>query len=161
MFAALEFEHRIGRPQVRWIVIECAGVGRKCGGWQTIPPRRDIAYFCSEWTARRDAEALAEYKNSCDTEAERTEWLHQRYPKPRLSRNQAFEWDHQLLAPLLKWGVLQWSGDEDVTTPREDIAYFLDGDTAEADARAVQHMRDFHMEQEDRHTRFANQLPRA
>ena len=55
MFAALEFDHDLFRPQIKWIVVECAGVGRKCGGPIALPPRRDSAYFGSAATASEDA----------------------------------------------------------------------------------------------------------
>lgn len=148
MFVALVFEHRIGRPQIRWIVVECTEIGRKCGGPQAQPPRRDIAYFVSEWTARRDAIAFADYKNSANTENERLHEMERNYPLTRTSRNQAYEWDHQFMAPLLKWGVLQWSGDENIEMPREDVAYFVDSDTAEADACAFERIRNVLAERE-------------
>ena len=63
MFAALEFDHGLFKPQIKWIVVECASVGHKCGGPIALPPRGDRAYFIHAKTAREDAEAYADYKN--------------------------------------------------------------------------------------------------
>ena len=54
-YVALEWDHHIGRPMIRWLVVKCKSVGRKFGGPQALPPRRDIAYFVDGESAERDA----------------------------------------------------------------------------------------------------------
>jgi hypothetical protein len=41
----------------------------------------------------------------------------------------------------LRWGVLEWSGHEEISAPRIDIAYFTAPATAEADAKLFALMR--------------------
>jgi hypothetical protein len=69
-YVALEWDHKIGKPMIKWLVVRCASVGTKFGGPQAFPPRRDVAYFVDERTAERDAKAFAEYKMNGETAAE-------------------------------------------------------------------------------------------
>lgn len=135
-YVALEWDHKIGRPMINWIVVECAGTAVKCGGVSALAPRRDIAYFVNPKTAEEDAKAFAEYKNA----------LHEgRGVEPRASElkyHAPYEWDHQLFSPLLRWGVLEWNGESGKPGPREDVAYFLDPVTAETDAKWFSRHRD-------------------
>jgi hypothetical protein len=145
MYAALEFDHALFKPQIKWIVVQCAGVGHKCGGPIALPPRHDVAYFVNPNTAREDAEAFADLKNRQadgrlnDSERNMVEGAaHGATPK----RHLAYPWDHQLMAEKpLRWGVLEWSGHEEVAAPRIDIAYFTDPATAETDAKLFALMR--------------------
>jgi hypothetical protein len=137
VFVALEWDHKIGRPMICWLVVECAGLGEKCGGPVALAPRRDVGYFVNEKTAERDAKAFAEYKNA-QSEG--------RAMEPDLSaelkNHAAYAWDHHIFSPLLRWGVLEWNGDSSKPSPRLDVAYFLDPTTAESDARWLSHVRD-------------------
>lgn len=139
-YVALEWDHQIGRPMIHWLVVHCAGVGEKAGGPIALAPRRDIAYFVSEETAERDAKAFAAYKNA-QYEGRATPPGPTR-PGAEPQRHVAFPWDHSLFSPLLRWAVLEWGGREGKPMPRTDVAYFLDPETAEADARAFCWMRD-------------------
>jgi len=65
-YVALKWDHKVGRPNICWLVVQCASVGEKFGGPQALPPRRDIAYFVSEETAEQDALEFAEFKNAMD-----------------------------------------------------------------------------------------------
>jgi hypothetical protein len=146
MFAALEFDHALFKPQVRWIVVECSGVGRKCGGPVAFPPRRDRAYFVSPETARADAEAYADFKNRQEdrrfNEVEEFALSRAKAGKhPR--RHLAYAWDHLLMADLpLSWAVLEWSGDDSTDGPRIDAAYFTHTPEAEMDAKAFAFLRE-------------------
>lgn len=141
-YVALEWDHKIGRPFVKWVVVRCASVGQKFGGPQALPPRRDIAYFVDERTAERDAKAFAACKTNHDVpaagpagEGEST--------LAYSNRHAAFAWDHNIFNPELQWAVLEWNGeDPDGESVRSDVAYFLDPETAEADAKAFRVLRD-------------------
>jgi hypothetical protein len=137
-YVALEWDHRIGKPMIHWLVVQCAGVGEKCGGPIALAPRRDIAYFCSEETAERDAKAFAAYKNA--QHEGRSPFPERREGHPQ--RHMAYAWDHNYFSSLIRWGVLEWGGEGGKPMPRTDVAYFLDPETAEADARAFSWMRD-------------------
>jgi hypothetical protein len=140
-YVALEWDHRIGKPMIRWLVVQCAGIGEKCGGPVALAPRRDIAYFCSDETAERDAKAFAAYKNA--QHGGRSSKLHsQEEKKGDPHRHFAYAWDHSYMAPLIRWGVLEWGGVGGEQMPRTDVAYFLDPETAESDAKAFSWMRD-------------------
>jgi len=139
-YVALEWDHKIGRPMIQWLVVECASVGRKFGGPQALPPRHDVAYFVDPSTAERDAKAFAAYK---------THLAEQPGAQPLGSgatysdRHAAFGWDHNIFRPQLQWAVLEWNGaDPDGESVRTDVAYFLDPETGEADARAFRVIRD-------------------
>ena len=140
-YVALEWDHRIGRPFMQWLVIECHSVGRKFGGPQALPPRHDVAYFVEPATAERDAKAFAEYKNRLEEAGQDAQSLGT--AKAYSDRHAAFEWDHNIFRPQIKWAVLEWNGEHaDANSVRMDVAYFLDDQTAEADARAFRVMRD-------------------
>ena len=146
MYVALEFDHALFKPQLKWIVVRCVAVSRMCGGPIALAPRTDVAYFVSEDTAQADAEAFAVIKNRqvegrlSDEERALAEAA-QRGKLP--ARHHAYPWDHQLMADLpLRWGVLQWSGNEHVSMPRTDIAYFTDPQSAEGDSKLFALMRD-------------------
>lgn len=137
-YVALEWDHKIGRPMIHWLVVHCASVGVKFGGPQALPPRHDVAYFVHPETAERDAKAFAAYKMSLDEGAEPAA------PAATYSnRHAAFPWDHNIFNPLVKWAVLEWNGENPAgTSVRTDVAYFLDPATAEADARTFRVIRD-------------------
>ncbi len=120
-----------------WLVVECGGVGEKCGGPVALPPRRDVAYFVDDQTAERDARAFAEYKN-----AQREGRLVESTPMAELKWHAPYVWDHHIYSPLLRWGVLEWNGKNGKPGPRLDVAYFLDPETAESDARWFSRDRD-------------------
>src|SRR5688572_13453495 len=65
-YVALEWDHKIGRPVIQWLVVKCQSVGQKFGGPQALPPRRDVAYFVDTRTAERDAKAFAAFKTRQD-----------------------------------------------------------------------------------------------
>jgi hypothetical protein len=139
-YVALEWDHKIAKPMVKWIVVKCAALGTKFGGPQALAPRRDIAYFVDEQTAERDAKAFAEFKteldiNGVDDTAET--------PAAYSNRHAAFGWDHNIFNPLIQWAVLEWNGENPSgKSVRNDVAYFLDPETAECDARAFRVIRD-------------------
>ena len=134
-YVALEWDHKIGKPMIKWLVVQCAALGTKFGGPQALPPRRDIAYFVDEQTAERDAKAFAAYKTSGE-EATET-------PAAYSNRHAAFGWDHNIHNPLIQWAVLEWNGENPTgASVRNDVAYFLDPKMAESDARAFRVIRD-------------------
>lgn len=141
-YVALEWDHKIGRPIIQWLVVKCASVGRKFGGPQALPPRHDVAYFVEPASAERDAKAFAAYKNGLEqsnADAAGTLGNAEAYS----NRHAAFAWDHNIFRPQVKWAVLEWNGeDADEESVRTDVAYFLDPHTAEADARAFRVLRD-------------------
>lgn len=139
-YVALEWDHRIGRPFMQWLVIKCREVGTKFGGPQALPPRHDVAYFVEPGTAERDAKAFAEYKTRQEAGL---------LPEPLgasaaySKHHAAFEWDHNIFRPQIQWAVLEWNGENpDGVSVRNDVAYFLDPESAEADARAFRVLRD-------------------
>lgn len=137
-YVALEWDHKIGKPMIKWLVVKCHSLGTKFGGPQALPPRRDVAYFVDEATAERDAKAFAEYKTSQDGAAAPTE-----LPAAYSNRHAAFGWDHNIHNPLIQWAVLEWNGENPTgKSVRNDVAYFLDPQTAEADAKAFREIRD-------------------
>jgi hypothetical protein len=138
---ALEWDHKIGRPFIQWLVVKCKSVGQKFGGPQALPPRRDVAYFLDADTAERDAKAFAAYKADLDEGRIPAEPLG--FDTAYSNRHAAFSWDHNIFNPVVQWAVLEWNGeDPDGPSIREDVAYFLDPETAEADARAFRVIRD-------------------
>lgn len=147
-YVALEWDHKIGRPVIQWLVVKCQSVGRKFGGPQALPPRRDIAYFVDSRTAERDAKAFATFKTR---QEEGT--IH---PGEDLGvtdtyspRHAAFGWDHNIFNPLVRWAVLEWNGENpDGVSVRSDVAYFLDPEQGEADARAFRVIRDRLLQEE-------------
>lgn len=141
-YVALEWDHKIGRPVIQWLVVKCQSVGQKFGGPQALPPRRDVAYFVNEETAERDAKAFADYKtrmdNGDDTAAGKMGKA-EAYSK----KHAAFSWDHNIFNPIVQWAVLEWNGENpEGESFRNDVAYFLDPETAESDARAFRVLRD-------------------
>lgn len=137
-YVALEWDHKIGRPIIQWLVVKCSSVGQKFGGPQALPPRRDVAYFVNEQSAERDAKAFAAYKTGLDEKKKGTETT-EAYSK----RHAAFSWDHNIFNPLIQWAVLEWNGENpDGESFRNDVAYFLDPETAETDAKAFRAIRD-------------------
>lgn len=141
-YVALEWDHKIGRPVIQWLVVKCQSVGQKFGGPQALPPRRDVAYFVNEESAERDAKAFAEYKTSLDNGSEASSGKlgkAEAYSK----RHAAFSWDHNIFNPIVQWAVLEWNGENpEGESFRNDVAYFLDPETAESDARAFRVLRD-------------------
>jgi hypothetical protein len=126
---------------MQWLVVQCASVGRKFGGPQAMAPRHDVAYFVEAGTAERDAKAFAAYKThleelGANALALGTENVYSNH-------HAAFAWDHNIFQPQIKWAVLEWNGeDPSGESVRNDVAYFLDPRTAEADARAFRVLRD-------------------
>ena len=139
-YVALEWDHKIGRPIVQWLVVKCQSVGQKFGGPQALPPRRDVAYFVDEQTAERDAKAFAAYKTrQAENAAAESLGTSAAYS----NRHAAFAWDHNIFNPLIQWAVLEWNGENpEGESFRNDVAYFLDPESAEADARAFRVLRD-------------------
>ena len=139
-YVALEWDHKIGRPFVQWLVVRCASVGQKFGGPQALPPRRDVAYFVNEESAERDAKAFAAYKNrQAEGNADESLGTATAYSQ----RHAAFAWDHNIFNPIVQWAVLEWNGENpEGESFREDVAYFLDPESAEADARIFRVLRD-------------------
>jgi hypothetical protein len=141
-YVALEWDHKIGRPMIHWLVVKCQSVGQKFGGPQALPPRRDVAYFVDSESAERDAKAFAAYKTRQDEKgggAQEKLGTSDAYSK----RHAAFAWDHNIFNPIVQWAVLEWNGeDPEGESIRSDVAYFLDPETAEADARAFRVLRD-------------------
>ena len=141
-YVALEWDHHIGRPMIHWLVVRCASVGRKFGGPQALPPRRDIAYFVDKRTAERDAKAFAEYKTRQE-QGNDPELKSLGASEAYSNRHAAFGWDHNIFNPLIRWAVLEWNGENPAgESVRSDVAYFLDPETAERDARAFRVLRD-------------------
>jgi hypothetical protein len=146
-YVALEWDHKIGRPFIQWLVVQCASVGTKFGGPQALPPRRDVAYFLDEHTAERDAKAFADYKMRQTEEG--SNGVLPGADKAYSNRHAAFSWDHNIFNPVVQWAVLEWNGENpDGESVREDVAYFLDPDVAEVDARAFRVIRDGLMTEE-------------
>lgn len=138
-YVALEWDHHIGRPMIQWLVVKCQSIGQKFGGPQALPPRRDVAYFVDSETAERDAKAFAEYKTRQDEGTAEEIGTAEAYSK----RHAAFGWDHNIFNPLVQWAVLEWNGENpEGESFRNDVAYFLDPETGEADARAFRVIRD-------------------
>lgn len=138
-YVALEWDHKIGKPFVQWLVVKCASVGQKFGGPQALPPRRDVAYFVNEETAERDAKAFAEYKTRQAEGHDEELGTAAAYS----TRHAAFGWDHNIFNPIVQWAVLEWNGENpEGESFREDVAYFLDPESAEGDARAFRVLRD-------------------
>jgi hypothetical protein len=138
-YVALEWDHRIGRPFMQWLVVECASVGKKFGGPQAMPPRHDVAYFVEPATAERDAKAFADYKNRARAgSAPELPGSENAYS----NRHAAFAWDHNIFRPHVQWAVLEWNGEHAEESVRSDVAYFLDPSSAESDARAFRVLRD-------------------
>jgi hypothetical protein len=141
-YVALEWDHHIGRPMISWLVVKCQSVGQKFGGPQALPPRRDIAYFVNSETAERDAKAFASYKMQMD-EAPHAIDAELGTAAAYSNRHAAFGWDHNIFNPLVQWAVLEWNGENPSGQSfRNDVAYFLDPETAESDARAFRALRD-------------------
>ena len=148
-YVALKWDHKVGRPTICWLVVQCASVGEKFGGPQALPPRRDIAYFVKEETAEEDAKEFAAFKNAMDgTEnlSLMTQYREMLNSPLTPKYHAAFEWDHNIFNPLIKWAVLEWGGEGQFGTPREDIAYFLDLETAATDAKVFSLLRDRRLE---------------
>lgn len=146
MFAALEFDHALFQPQIRWIVVECAGLARKCGGAIALSPRHDVAYFVYPQTAEADARAFADFKNRQHDDTlgdDFTTALNAATRKEVPARHFVYHWDHQLMVHQpLRWAVLEWSGDENRAGPRVDAAYFVDPASAELDAHVFAILRE-------------------
>lgn len=138
-YVALEWDHKIAKPNLKWIVVQCREVGRKFGGPQALPPRHDVAYFFNEETAERDAKAFADYKTRLAAGDAEPLGATEVYS----NHHAAFAWDHNIFSPNVKWAVLEWNGeDPSGESVRNDVAYFTDPETAEADARAFRVLRD-------------------
>lgn len=139
-YVALEWDHKIGKAFVQWLVVKCSAVGQKFGGPQALPPRRDVAYFVNEETAERDAKAFADYKNQ-QAEGQADEQL--ATAAAYSLKHAAFGWDHNIFNPIVQWAVLEWNGENpEGESYRDDVAYFLDPESAEGDARAFRVLRD-------------------
>jgi hypothetical protein len=140
-YVALEWDHKIARPVIKWLVVKCQSVGWKFGGPQAMAPRRDIAYFVDDATAERDAKAFAAYKTRQEEAGPEAEKLGG--GETYSNRHAAFNWDHNIFNPLVQWAVLEWNGSNpDGVSVRNDVAYFLDPEHGEADARAFRVIRD-------------------
>lgn len=138
-YVALEFDHRIAQPTIRWIVVNCAGVGEKCGGPIALAPRHDVAYFLDPDSAHQDARDFAAYKNSNLIDEAVLKGMNSGEPP---ARHYAYLWDHFIFSSTLRWGVLQWSGIQGAQSARIDVAYFVDPVSAEHDAKYFAYQRD-------------------
>jgi hypothetical protein len=143
-YVALEWDHKIGRPMIQWLVVKCQSVGQKFGGPQALPPRRDVAYFVDAESAERDAKAFADYKTRQEQNGPGNDHADDLGARNCYSsRHAAFGWDHNIFNPLIQWAVLEWNGENpEGESFRNDVAYFLDPATAETDARAFRVLRD-------------------
>ena len=143
-YVALEWDHHIGRPMIHWLVVKCASVGQKFGGPQAMAPRHDVAYFVDAETAERDAKAFAEYKTRQEANGAGSDSADRLGATTCYSnRHAAFGWDHNIFNPLIQWAVLEWNGENpEGKSFRNDVAYFLDPQTGETDARAFRVLRD-------------------
>lgn len=140
-YVALEWDHKIGRPIIQWLVVKCHSVGQKFGGPQALPPRRDVAYFVDEQTAERDAKAFAAHKTRQEEKTKGAD--HGATAEAYSKKHAAFSWDHNIFNPLIQWAVLEWNGENpEGESFRNDVAYFLDPETAENDAKAFRVIRD-------------------
>ena len=140
-YVALEWDHKIAKPVIKWLVVKCHSVGTKFGGPQAMAPRHDVAYFVDELTAETDARAFAAYRTRLDEEGAGAEELGA--AEAYSNRHAAFAWDHNIFNPIVQWAVLEWNGENpDGVSVRTDVAYFLDPQTAESDARAFRVLRD-------------------
>jgi len=141
-YVALEWDHKIGRPVIQWLVVQCQSVGQKFGGPQALPPRRDVAYFVDEESAERDAKAFAAYKTD-EVEGKPGVAGELASAQAYSNRHAAFSWDHNIFNPIVQWAVLEWNGENpEGASFRSDVAYFLDPETAESDAKAFRVIRD-------------------
>lgn len=148
-YVALKWDHKVGRPTICWLVVKCASVGEKFGGPQALPPRRDIAYFVNEETAEQDALEFAEFKNAMDGTLDlpvMSQYHELLNSQLNAKHHAAFEWDHNIFNPLIQWAVLQWGGEGQWGADREDIAYFLDTETAKTDAKVFSLLRERKLE---------------
>ncbi len=137
-YEAMEWDHVVDQPMIRWVVMECAGVDIRAGAVQALPPRRDVAYFVDPATAEPAAREFARLKNlQSKKDAPASRW-HAIEGVEFL----AYPWDHSSGRSFIRWGVLKWSH----TLPgrRMDVAYLLHEETAEQDALALERalMRD-------------------
>ncbi|HEX8409108.1 MAG TPA: hypothetical protein VF883_09600 [Thermoanaerobaculia bacterium] len=138
-YVALEWDHKIGRPIIQWLVVQCQSIGQKFGGPQALPPRRDVAYFVDRDTAERDAKAFAAFKSRQAENGGEALGTSEAYS----NRHAAFAWDHNIFNPIVRWAVLEWNGENPSgESVRSDVGYFLDPEAAEADARAFRVLRD-------------------
>lgn len=143
-FVALEFDHHIAQHSIRWIVIDCAGIGHKCGGPIALPPRQDIAYFLDPMTAEQDAVHFAAYKNAiADGTADAYREIEQKISDGEHPHfHYPYQWDHLIFSDTIRWAVLKWSGSEQTPSKRVDVAYFVAPKTAAQDARAFSFIRE-------------------
>lgn len=142
-YVALEWDHKIGRPVIQWLVVKCQSVGRKFGGPQALPPRRDIAYFVDQESAERDGKAFAAYKTRQEAQKGSAATDAMGTAQAYSNRHAAFAWDHNIFNPIVQWAVLEWNGeDPSGVSVRTDVAYFLDPEAAESDAKAFRVLRD-------------------
>lgn len=131
VYAAFEWDHVVGNDYIRWVVIECAGIGELFGGIQALPPRVDAAYFIDPQTAEADAVAFAKMKNGGATGV-----APQPDPAPDGERFEAFCWDHRQGKELIRWAVLKHlPALAGTKRNRRDVAYFLQ-ESAEEDAKS-------------------------
>ncbi len=87
--------------------------------------RRDVAYFVDDQWAEHDARAFAAFRNGAHVGASE--------PSHDDRELIAFPWDHNVFGSLVRWAVL--TPPADAQSGREDIAYFLDAEWAERDAK--------------------------
>ncbi|HUI77205.1 MAG TPA: hypothetical protein VLY24_04800 [Bryobacteraceae bacterium] len=139
-YVALEFDHLIGQHAIRWVVLECAGVGRVCGGPIALPPRRDVAYFLDPQSAEIDAMEFTDFKNRNGASDDAVLRKVREGGEP--SRHHAYPWDHHIFSGHISWACLEWSGSEQISAPRLDVAYFVHPESAESDAKAFSWLRD-------------------
>jgi hypothetical protein len=123
-YIAMEWDHAHSADLIRWVVIECAGIGEEeNGAIQALKPRRDIAYFLRSATAQDEAKNFARAKNNKRVHPSKSEGG---------GRYRAYPWDHGAGGGLLHWAVLQ--ANSALRLGREDVAYFVCETTAQEDA---------------------------
>jgi len=131
-YEAMEWDHMVGHTTIKWVVMECAGVGMRAGAIQALTPRRDIAYFVDGETAEAAAKEFARLKNlEIGRNGGDSGW------KLRdKDEFVAYPWDHLEGQYHIQWGLLRWQRDNHGL--RTDVAYLLDRKTAENDAMMLQ-----------------------
>lgn len=126
-YVAMEWDHESHKETIKWLVMSCSGTGMHAGAIQAFKPRCDIAYFVDETCAVEVSRIFAKIKNG--------ETPTDKIPVTPGTEFVAYEWDHIAGSDIFKWAVLRW--DKNNIGDRIDVAYFLDADTAENDAKAL------------------------
>ncbi|HLP87468.1 MAG TPA: hypothetical protein VK184_02535 [Nostocaceae cyanobacterium] len=140
VYIAVKLNNRSQETALLWLVVESADVQEKVNGTVKLPSRRHIAYFVNQETAEQDAKQFAEYKNIQENSHLPTEYLKLLANKTPAQYHTTFESNLQSST-----GTMYWAVQELCCGMREDIAYFFDPQTAQADAEAFSLIRDHHL----------------